>query len=733
MRFLVIGNDKFLVEHPIKFKTKTTLPEPTNHIWLYDRSASNGDYLQQLGYHLVNQAQITPEGDTVTTGWFSGPGQFEFTLTGLKFDDQSLNMATAEQLYRTAIKNETSPISGDTVCFSEILEGLPAIIKNLKNAYGPRRQTLTFFTDSEPTNEDFLKTLNALQELRGDFNSSLFVGHGNYYDKSHLSKMAKVMGGSFIHSTDLNEFEASLGRFITSAKKTHEKSKVELLTDTKKDDLVYSVFDDIITTYSPAEDNTIEFSPKGETDNKVYILTNSHPKGAAEFKLTDDVLTDMVRDPFIKAMFASAYLNVQRNKNDLALDSLGCLGDKALIDVVANAYTHEDKSKAEHFIRLAIESRTYGQFRTGRDVDYLPAPNAFCLLDAIEMLLADEESAFYPYHPSFNYNRITPKSTIADGFSNFVPDPTTACPFSQLTWSESKLNLSIRTKVKGMVELKEGFADLGFNKNYPTYMHKTFTLVKDGALNTPKLLVKLSPKLSEEFKNHGLIDLVNTENSDIQVINLAKIPVMNRTTAEGKTDPKDLCRNIYKERTLKTRLKTFSFLKSKLTKTPEENPSYLEPKQIEFLKGNHINSDGSYQPSVEKNTVNYYTVKEFSVKPKGLDIPNISAAWARVEKGMHYSTDCKIDFLTEMVDRDFWNYKETLKKQSIRIQLANIEDQLENLKTQLSNIHNDIQRTRFSVLLGAKWFDNLPRKEHNLLNVDGTYYDFVLRKVRTPI
>jgi len=113
MRFFKIKDELFLVEKPIQLDTVSD-PEPTNHILIYDRSWSMCHELPQLVEDIIEKVKEIPIGDTITLGWFSGEGQYNFILKGFK--------VTEERDYKTlekAIRNNKKPVS--CTCFSEIL------------------------------------------------------------------------------------------------------------------------------------------------------------------------------------------------------------------------------------------------------------------------------------------------------------------------------------------------------------------------------------------------------------------------------------------------------------------------------------------------------------------------------------------------------------------------------------------------------------------------------------
>ena len=724
MRFMRFTDDLCLVEQTVTLKGRDAKVAAKaaktdvniNHILIYDRSYSMSYELPQLGNDLIEKIKELPIGDVVTLGYFSGERQFNFMLKGFKITDKR-----DFKLLEKEVMNNLTPIG--CTCFSEILTETDQVIKDL--SVFSEDFSLTFFTDGYPVVSNYQKEIanitKAIAQIEGKIASGLFVGYGNYYNKELMARMAGDLGGSLIHCSSLSEYKASLGEFMTQASESGSKVRVKLETDTKESDLVFGIKAQTVVGYSVSDDNTVSFSPKKTGDSYVNILTKQPPKGAVEVPIPSQTFLEG-KDPLVKAAYGSAFLLTQRARSDVALEILGVLGDKALIDQVNNAFTLEEYGKAEAKIKRAV-TFPKSRFAGGRDTNYLPAKDAFCVVDAIEILLEDNESSFLPYHDEFKYRRIGVAAKSKEKYPTFTPDYATGCPFSSLTWNQTKLNLSVLAKIKGTVEFKEGYSDVGFQKNMPTFIHRNYAIVKDGFLNVGRIPVMLAAKTRKEFESRGLLE--PSQDKDIDILCLEKIPVINRVIAEGKTSAKELCRAAYQETELIAELKALKFLRNEIE--PQELKSdFLTDEQIKYLKANGIGKNGFSPPTEKEDPKDFYFAKEFQIKIAGLSsLPSIKIVREKIASGKNLTASA------QLIQNGLDLFKSGAKPK--RVQLAELDDHIATRKAKLFKIRKELQRTKFAILLASKWFDEFDSRKDCTLTVDGNHFTIGVREVKVNI
>ncbi len=732
MRYIEINDKLYLVEQEVTKKggKEVKIPKGLNHIFIYDRSGSMYGVLDTLIVDLKARLRTVPNGDTVTIGYFSSPGEFRFPLKGLKVSGKA-DFASIDK-----ILDANSTTLGST-CFSEILDDTKQVVKDLKplgNGFA-----LCFLTDGYPTvypYETEVKAIKtAITNVAGEIASSLLVGYGNYYNKELLSDMASQLSGALIHSSKLSDFPTAYQKFMDKSRDSEPKMLVELLVKPASEGgAVFSLSGGTVNLYS-VENGAVAFSPTKNSNENIYILSDKKPKNGVQVLCRQGVLTsdvDQSNESFVKAMYAAAYVLTQRTKTDVALEALSILGDKAAIDRVNNAFTNAEYGAAEQGILEAIGS-PQKRYASGCVANYLPKPDAFCLLDALDLLTNDEEAEFYPYHDDFEYNKIGVGTKTKGEFPKFEAKKDARVPMTGLVWNDTKLNLSIRAKIDGTIDLGKGAKKVGLESTFDTFVWRNYTLVKDGFLNVQRLPVTLSKASYDRFLAEGVIDAEHNRHykGRCYTLNLDRVPVINRQIANGKTSAKTLCENTFNEMKFMANLKALNFVRGEIEPLSERGLGLnLTDTQEEFLKEKGVTKSGFNPPTEKLEATDFYMAKEFEVKIKGLSsLPKVDEVKTKVasKKALTVSGQLVADGLHE-------------SERVLKLAGSKKEDRLNELdffirsqKTQLGKVRGEIQRTKFSIILAKKWFDEFTSREDNKLTIDGNEFTIGVREVKVDI
>jgi hypothetical protein len=715
--YLKFGKGLFLVQQEIKDQGQAPAPAGVNHILMYDRSGSMYGALPQLVKDLKERLQTVPVGDTISLGWFSGRNEWNFVLKGFKI--------TGPKDYKTLadILDKNDSTIGMT-CFSEILTECKQVVTDLKplgNVFA-----LTFLTDGYPTvspeDKELKDIRNAIKAMGGEVTSSLVVGYGNYYNKELLTDMAERFGGQIIHSSDLSTFPPFLSKFMEGARDRRRRILVSLETLPSKDGAVFSLTDGQVAVY-PAEAGEIAFTPSKKGGDAIYTITDKKPKNGTEADSSDEI--------WIKASYAAALVLTQRTKMDQALEILSALGDVALVTAISNAFTNAEYGAAEQAITDAIGSKPK-RFIAGKKVGCLPKRDAFCLLDAMRLLMADPDAQFEPYSDDFKYNRIGVPSKTKAGYPHFDPDKTTRVPLVDLTWNQTQLNLSVRCRIPGTVKLPKGWTDLGFKSNvYDTYVWRNYAVVKDGFLNTPVLPVSMSKSTYEKFLAEGVIDQEHNRHYQgrVYLLHLDRIPVINRAMADGLTSAKELCQKVAKELALQAEIKVLNALRDEIEPRAERSLGMsLTAEQEQFLKENGVTRNGFNPPTEKQDPTDFYTAKEFEIKAEGFSsLPKVEDVRKKLaaKKTLTASAQVMGKVLTKW-DKSLPTFKKVE-------QLRQLDYQIGQVKERLAEVRSQIQETKFAVVLGKQWFDEFTSRDNNTLEVDGVTFTLSTREVRNDI
>jgi len=733
MRYYTIKENLFLVEQEIMGTDKPVVPDPVNHIWIYDRSYSMSYDLPALAKDLIYKAKEIPKGDTLSLGWFSSEGEFNFILKGFRVND-----GVDYKILENAINKNKTPVG--CTCFSEILADTENVIEDLTVISD--KFSLMFFTDGYPVVRNYSREIEsiytAVEKLEGKITSSCMIGYGNYYNRDIMMEMAERLGGSLIHSNNLPQFSIALEDLIKNAGSTTGKTPIEFTGAQPTENIIFSLNVDhknsaTINMYRQKEDGTVMYPQVMGTDKeRIFFLTNQISGNEKEVTLQEnDFKRPTNKEPIIQALYSLACILNQKTKTDEALEVIGSLGDVRLVDSINNAFTNSEYGEVEESLRKAVHSPSE-RMVAGLNTDYLPPADAFCLLDVIELLLKDEEAYFYPYHEDFKYKKISRGTKTKGDFPKFTAEKNPKCSLSSLAWHKTKLNLSIKATINGTIELTDNPEKLGFAKDYPTHVFRNYAIVKDGFLNTPWLPVTLSKDNYELLSDKGVIWTNSVWEKDrIYVLELNTIPVMNRAIAEGKTSATDLSNKVFEEIKLQAQLKVLNDTR----KTLEEKTSYVDStfagltdEQIEYLKAKGITKNG-FSPDMEKEEpVDYYYAKDFAIKVKSFSsLPSVKDTRARIASGKLRPADEVMKLGIDLYDNS------PVAKQSDKIKLAWVDEKVKELKSQLLDVRFDIQRTKFAIILGKKWFDEFESRDDSTLEVGGNTFTIAVEEKKVTI
>ena len=730
MRHITIREGKtplFLLEQDIPKKVEAvTVPDNINHIFITDVSGSMHSLLPKLADDMSNHVRKLQKGDTLSFAWFSGEDDYRYVIKGYKVTEDS-DFDKLGKIFKDNLK------SRGTTCFSEVLGETESVVADLV-ALNPIF-ALTFFSDGYPVVSNYSKEIaainKAIDKLQGKVASSMLVGYGDYYNKELMANMAERIGGSLLHSSDLHTFSSAFSMFLDNSRDSSLKTKVKLEADLTENSIVFGVSKQQINLYKANPDGTVFITPSKKGKDCVYMLTSILPKISKEVELTDATVQGKgtKTESIVKGAYAAAYVLTQKVKVDQALEILGKLGDVALIEKLTNSYTNAEYGITEAEITKCLTATN--RLQKGRNIAFLPPADAFCLLNILEVLMADQDAYFYPYNNEFSYKKIGVSSKTKDGFPEFTANKDARCPLNKLTWNDTKLNLSVLAKIDGTIKFTEGFEKFGFSQEYPTYIWRNYTVVKDGFLNVQKLPVSMSKETFDILQTNNVIGTTEIwEKDKITILNLSTIPVINKSIAEGKTSAADLCKKAFKEIALEGEIKALKYCKDKLDKKSIVASTIFTEAQIKFLEGNGITKNGFNPPSIKTDATDFYMAKEFKIQIKGLSsLPKVEDVIKKISdnKDLTLSQELVANGL-----RVFWN-SDAHKKEKENIQLVWLNNAIEDKQKELIAVRQEIQKTKFSVLLAKKWFEEFTNREENELTVDDKMYTIVLKETKIEI
>ena len=718
-RYIPITDQLCLVEQKVETKKVVTKKGPVSHVWIYDRSGSMTYYLPDLCNQLISLSKNLPKGDVLSLGWFSSEGgEFNWVFKGFRIVDNA-DYKALEQ----AIKKNSSSIG--CTCFSEILNDTDTVIKDLSVL--SRTFALNFFTDGYPVVSDYDREIknifSAIKKIRGNIQSSSLIGFGSFYNRSLMSDMSDNLGSVLIHSSEIQEFSKHILKLVDMSQNSEPKIEIPCLINNPT--AIFMMTPDGIVNLT-LEEKTIFVNPQKESVFLYYVSQEQPDKKSWTRIDPKGINFGDSSDPLAQAMYAAALVTSQKAKTDLSLDILGKIGDVALIDSLNNSFLTEEYGNAEQKINSAIYDVSQ-RFSSGRKENYVPAPNCFCIYDALTALIDDDQSSFYPY--KMDYQRTGTASIIKEGFGKFIPDKENKCPFNTMVMHENRLNLSLQTQIKGTVDLQiidgKGPSDFGFSNPYPVYVFRNFTFIKDGHLHTKNALISTSNTTYQLFKNKGLIIQDNFKDKNEYLIDLSGLPVINRQLANGKLSGTELAQDILEEQKLKGIIKSLKWLRDQ--ECPEEKiiPSALSEAQSQFLTANGIKVDrgGLYDPqTTREEPVDWYQAGTFEIKLAGLS--SLPAVKKVMEKMASNKTRTPVETLIETGIVQWEKAKGSLRTATDK--KAWFDKEIRAYQDILKVLRIKVQSCKFAVLLSKRWFQEFNSRENCEILINGVKCSFIL-------
>lgn len=718
MNYVSLSTSLFLVQHELP-ANKPSQPVPTNHIWLIDRSGSMEDEIRGLITDLKKLVGTLIIGDTATLGWFSGKGQRNFIVKGFKVAADA-DYATLDKL----LDRHASTVG--MTFFSEILGDVAQVVEDLKVFSDVF--SLIFLSDGYPTeggSREIEATLETVSSLRSTVTTALLVGFGNYYNKVLMAGMAERLGASLIHADDLPSFMTTTENFITGTAGAGRKVRVEIdlpyAPNTTRYLSAFSV-GQTVSLLSQDQDQVVYLA---EGTSRAYILSSVRPVGR---EVTD------LGESWLQGIYGAAYVLTQMAKTDSAIEALGVIGDVYLIDELINAYTPSEYGRAERRILEAILGSAC-RFKRGKKTNYVPPADAYCLLDLLDELGEDAQARFYPYNDGFKYQRIGVKAEAADpNAPKFYANPEAGLTVDSLVWNSSMLNLSVSGRIPGKIKLVGNAKKHGFSSNYPTWVHRTYTLVRDGFLNVKALPMSMSEKTFDSLQDRGILDAGEfyLDENTVHLVHLDRIPVINRKMAEGRTSAKDLAASVEKEYRLKGMLKALKWYAQQERGDKEDKvgvfASFTED-QIQFLESNYITKNG-YAPKTEKaDPTDFYLAKSFDIKVKGLSsFPKVADVEKKLASGKPLTKS------ENFVYAGIQHYEKSgMSRQPPAVRLAWLDAEVARLQKEQRAVSRAIQETKFAILLAKAWFSEFPSRDNCVLDQNGLSMTFAVEEVRIDI
>lgn len=691
-----IANDLYLVQQSIPaVLDEEPKHQPTNHLWIVDRSGSMYSILPTLIKQLQTVLHSIPKGDSISFGYFSSEGTYRFVIKGFSLNSES----DYEKV--SAMLEEHKRTLGLT-CFSEILADASNVIDDLQ--FITNRAALWFLTDGYPVVSNYSKEVNniktALTNLSGRLVASCFVGYGDFYNQELLADMAAWAGGISIHSSELPAAIENLTEFTTNAGMRSPRQVVQLPAGAT---LAFIIKEDGLETYKP--DGGQIYVPCTAHDYDLYSLCTEPSEGTDELAVV--VWTD--------AVYAAASLLLV-NRPYAAEDLMAAMGDIYFINALSKAFSVEEYGRLSTELRQAAIYPAH-RHKEGYQAGFKPDPNAFCILDLVDLLTKDDEAYFFPYHQDFRYKRTGAPSKPKEGYPAFTPVQNPGCPFQNVIWHSSKLNLSIQARINGIVDLGEEAIALGLPQHYGTWVTRNYTIINDGALWTTQIPMTFSLDTYNKLWSEGLVSADPWEPGKIYTLDLSKLPIINRAIAqmvEENVTAEQVAALAYQDEKHGAALKVLKELLKQKTGEESKLPDTYTPEQKAFLESKGVRHYGFSPQTTQEKSGDYYLARTFDIKVKGFSsLPKVADVVTKLtnKKTLNGPAQAMADAYQEATTQM------VLLNEEEGVQY--LEDTIYMHKAQQRRIRHTIQRVKFSLLLGKRWFPDIDKEDLPVITLPG--------------
>jgi hypothetical protein len=301
-----------------------------------------------------------------------------------------------------------------------------------------------------------------------------------------------------------------------------------------------------------------------------------------------------------------------------------------------------------------------------------------------------------------------------------------------LVWHESRLNLSVRAIIHGTIDLKDKdgvtASSVGLTDNYPVFVFRNYTYIKDGIVNVKKFYVTTSAETKQYFVDKGIVidDGDDFDCDGVYGLDISNLPAINRAMAEGNTSAKDMSTLLRRENEITGELKALkNFLKVEFDNASSFETKLISENQKAFLEANGVDVDkgGVYSPKVDAvESTDQYIARTFEVKIKGLSsLPSVNAVMKKITEGKKRTLS---ESVVEVGITKYDTFKSSNDDEDMRKLWLNKE--IAKLKAELKPIRSGVQKSKFAILMAKKWFSEFNSRADNMIELDGWTYTFVL-------
>ena len=534
---------------------------PTHYHFVVDVSGSMHYDLPKLRQDLSNLVATTMRKDDLfSLIYYSSKGDTGYIVKGYKYSGiDSLNMA------QNAIENLQSRY------LTGFVDPLELLSESINEDSSVLANVMIFMSDGYENQSPKSHVLDICEVLGAQLDAAFIIEYGDYANHDLLIEMSQKLDGTFVYSKDVSAYNLSIQKIVKSEYST---KYVEVADNGYEN--VFAIDNGMVRSFS--SEGGIYRVPE---NLEIYINNGDYSN---------------VDDQFLLGMI---HISQMKGNAKAVFEFLGMLGDKYLIDLYSGAIGKQKVNEFLNEVQACLEDSTL-LYRNGKDTNYLPNENEYCLFNFFEDFQAGENLVFVR-HEDFNYKRIGAKQVQA---SSVLSDEDRQVLSNAVSLEDAKalldnkyklnfeyvgeeqghhLNLDFNTKRANIsFQVKHNVkVDLSQIPNYDwdivevvnTHIYRNYAIVKDMVLNVSHIVAKLDNQTMANFLDKGIIDKVYADGKVL--LNLSKMPVVNRAMIQN-FDANDFIQKNYEYLKLKYEMRLLNGIKKVVDPKQIDMPQYSE-------------------------------------------------------------------------------------------------------------------------------------------------------------
>jgi hypothetical protein len=617
---------------------------PSHRIFCLDCSGSMCSSMEDMRKQMKNKLPaLIRDVDFISIIWFSGRGEF-----GTIFEHISIKDLSDLNTIHNAIDRYLTTI-GSTGFVEPIRKA-----KDLAEKY-PEQPQVFFLSDGGENCWPLDETREAFAAMKGI--PMVIVEYQYYCDRKFLQELAALSDAVSVFNEDFEMYDNTFSAYMQNQLSKNRSIDVE-----PENDIVY--FD------------SETFTIKNGSAGKVYLPIHIQQaweihRGHDDNEYNEDEKYVTNDEKYIKLLYG-----IQTRNHLLITSTLSTLGDVYLTCRFSVCFSKQDYSRLFEYVKNCYFNPTEYAFKDGIDYTFKPSDDTFNVIEFLELIERDKKARFYPYHPSFTYERISKE--VKDEAVRFVPNKDLGSSYN-LVFNQSRANISLGCQVYGYNETTEN-DEVSVS---PVTAYRNYAILKDGIKNVNTLPMKISQNTYDKLVQEKCITGQYNKNT-IYEVSISNLPVVNRKFVSKSITSTDFCTKHIQLHISKGNVK---YLK-KMLDNLEEKEEKEEEKEEKPV----------YKKKVDPNIVrDFYNAPELNVKiSKCSTIPTVND---KLTTKMNTSPS-KLTLSEELLYTIHTEYEavESEKQEWLKVRL-DVEKEV------VRRLTMETEQAKMAILVGSCWFN----------------------------